>query len=1637
MLFYSWQKMLYNMVRPLVRIGILLSFLFIQNIQATTDFSIHPGKEEHFKKNNRNGDRIIKKTGTDTFAPGIALIKTGDAVDPSGAPSCSTIRYTYTVTNESTEGEALENVVVTDDILGILPGPPIGDLNNNDILDFGETWSYSAFYDITPQNIEAEEVISFASVEANLFGQPDVEVSDLSDPVDVLGDEPTVVNIRNCKPQIALRKTSEAIDAAGGEGCDFIIYTFEVLNQGEVVLENVTLTDAQVSTDPIPGPGSGDINNNGLLDPNELWTYTAQYPITQGDINAGEVINQAMVEANVQGQPNVIANDVSDDDSFAGEDPTVTNLIRCQEPQIALVKTSELLDLDNDTCFETIRYTFEVTNEGNVDLTNVVLTDPLFNGEVAGPDEGDIFLDGVLGLDEVWIYQALYAIQQVDIDNGEVINQAQVVATNLLGNFNTSDDSDDNSVLEDDATVTIVRDNCDEGSPSIALIKESELLDLDNDGCNETIQYTFIVDNTGDIGLEEVVLEDPLFSGNIPGPILGDDNDGILGPDETWVYGAVYNVTPEDIIEEEVVNQAIVSAKPLGIDGNVQDLSDDDSFLEDDPTITIVRDTCDEGAPDIAMIKEGILIDADADGCEDSIRYTFIVDNTGDVDLQDVKVEDNELFTEDIPGPESGDENNNGILETNETWTYIILYDILQEDIDLGQVVNQAQVSANPINANGVVLDLSDDDSFLEDGPTITPVKDACDEGAPSIALIKQGILIDLDGDGCEESIRYTFIVDNIGDVDLEGVKVEDNELFSEDIPGPESGDDNNNGILETDETWTYIMLYTIVQDDIDSGEVINQAQVSASPINDNGIVIDLSDDDSFLEDEPTVTQVGDELCDGGSASIALIKQGLLIDLDEDGCDETIQYTFTVVNTGDIDLEEVVLADEELFSGNIPGPQSGDDNNNDILETDETWTYLILYDIVQSDIDQGEVTNQAQVNASPVNNDGQVLDLSDDDSFLEDDKTVTEVGDELCDNGSASIALIKQGLLIDLDEDGCNETIQYTFTVVNTGDIDLEEVVLADEELFSEDIPGPQSGDDNNNDVLETDETWIYIVLYDIEQDDINLGQVTNQAQVNASPINNDGIVLDTSDDDSFLEDDKTVTLVGDELCTSGSASIALIKQGVLVDLDEDGCNEAIQYTFTVENTGDTNLEEVVLEDNDLFSEDIQGPESGDDNNNGILEPNETWTYVILYNLVQQDVDNGEVINQAQVHASPVDNNGIVLDPSDDDSFLEDDPTVTLLEDVCDENGNALGLIKTSILVDLDNDGCFDSIEYTFTLENTGSNAIQGISLEDQLFGGIIPGPQSGDEENDNILDVGEIWTYLIFYDITQADIDIGQVVNQAKVSGIAIGNNNPVEDLSDDDSYLEDDPTITDVQDACNTISTGIGLIKQGVFVDLDNDDCEETIRYDFTVANLGDTDLENVQLSDELLGGVLEGLIISSESEDEILQAGETWQYSAVYEVAQQDIDMGSVPNQATVVANPVGSDAIVFDFSDDNSFLEDDITILETSDLCDSGSEGIIIYNGITPNGDGSNDYFQIIDIENFPNNTVQIFNRWGVLVYETDNYGQGNNVFRGISEGRLTIAQDRNLPSGTYFYIITFPEENPGKPRYNGYLYINRN
>lgn len=99
--------------------------------------------------------------------------------------------------------------------------------------------------------------------------------------------------------------------------------------------------------------------------------------------------------------------------------------------------------------------------------------------------------------------------------------------------------------------------------------------------------------------------------------------------------------------------------------------------------------------------------------------------------------------------------------------------------------------------------------------------------------------------------------------------------------------------------------------------------------------------------------------------------------------------------------------------------------------------------------------------------------------------------------------------------------------------------------------------------------------------------------------------------------------------------------------------------------------------------------------------------------------------------------------------------------------------------------------------------------------------------------------------------------------------------------------------------------------------------------------------------------------------------------------------------------------------------------------------LIFNAINPDDFLGNDYFKIVGINEFPDNRVRIFNRWGVLVYETRGYDEGTNVFRGISEGRVTINRGDELPVGTYFYILDYvnPETKKSKS-IQGYLYLNR-
>jgi len=74
-----------------------------------------------------------------------------------------------------------------------------------------------------------------------------------------------------------------------------------------------------------------------------------------------------------------------------------------------------------------------------------------------------------------------------------------------------------------------------------------------------------------------------------------------------------------------------------------------------------------------------------------------------------------------------------------------------------------------------------------------------------------------------------------------------------------------------------------------------------------------------------------------------------------------------------------------------------------------------------------------------------------------------------------------------------------------------------------------------------------------------------------------------------------------------------------------------------------------------------------------------------------------------------------------------------------------------------------------------------------------------------------------------------------------------------------------------------------------------------------------------------------------------------------------------------------------------------------------------NVITPNGDGQNDELYFNGLEDFPINTLQVFNRWGNLIFEVKGYQSGNTpLFNGLRSGE-------RLPADTYYYILSFDGE----------------
>lgn len=92
-------------------------------------------------------------------------------------------------------------------------------------------------------------------------------------------------------------------------------------------------------------------------------------------------------------------------------------------------------------------------------------------------------------------------------------------------------------------------------------------------------------------------------------------------------------------------------------------------------------------------------------------------------------------------------------------------------------------------------------------------------------------------------------------------------------------------------------------------------------------------------------------------------------------------------------------------------------------------------------------------------------------------------------------------------------------------------------------------------------------------------------------------------------------------------------------------------------------------------------------------------------------------------------------------------------------------------------------------------------------------------------------------------------------------------------------------------------------------------------------------------------------------------------------------------------------------------------------------------VTPNGDGANETWEIPNLEEYclqcgKQATVELYNRYGDIIYRKENYMLSSGRFRGTSESNKDFINENKLPAGTYFYAIYIK----GKPTKSGYIYV---
>jgi len=1389
--------------------------------------------------------------------PGLRLDKTERLEGGAAGVVGDTVRFGFTITNTGTA--TLSGVELADDQAGLSD------------IEFG-TWPAGVGTLAPGQSVTATATYTLT--------QADVDRGTVTSAATASGTSPrgTVVSdtahgsVRSTAVA-DVSVTKRAAYAAGDTGRvgDVVEYTFTVTNTGQVTLSASRVTDrlAGLGTIAVTDEPNGD----GTLAPGQALTARAAYTVTQGDVDAGSIVNQA----------SVTATPVRGDDVTATDSATVRT--DAGAPAVSVTKTAERAGNGTPRVGDTVTFAYTVTNAGNQTLTGVRLQDAQTGASAVTFGTWPSGTAGTLAPGQSVTASATYRLTQADVDAGRVESPATASGTAPTG-----------GTVRDTATAGVDL----AAAPALSLSKQGQLAPGATGAAGEGIRYTFAATNTGNVTVTLLDFTDRLAGLSDPTVADWPGAVGVLAPGQTVTASATYTIKQSDVDAGSVANTATVvgrapdgsevtgtdgttvetaaSGPRIGVEktavladgatgragdrveytyvltnsGNVTltgvTAADDQTDLstvvygawpgatgrlEPGATVTatashvLTQAEVDRGAltstvtvrgtapggdavraqdtrtvtiapdPSIAFAKTAVYTDGGTGRAGDTVRYTFRAENTGSVTLTDVALSDRlaglSAIDADWPGTA-------GTLAPGAVVTATATYRVDQGDVDAGGIVNQATVTANPPTDAPVTA---------TDGTTIRTA-----DPADAVALVKDERVTS--GTGIAgDTVTLTFTISNPGNRTLSGITLSDDQerlgtITYDRWPGAV-------GTLAPGQSVTATATYTLTQADVDRGSVSSTATTTATvPTGEVVTATATGGVDTVRTGAWTIDKTG-TLADGATGVLG----------------DRVQWAYRVTNTGTTTLTGVSVRDA-LAGVSEPVVSTWPNGTAGTLLPGQSVTATARSTVSQTDVDAGSIVNTATADATVP-------------AGVADPGPAADSATVVLRTAEQRIAVSKTAALTDGATGAAGDTVEFGYTVTNTGTATLTGIALADGQTGTSSIVVDWPG---RAGVLAPGQSARATATYVLTQTDADRGAQTSR--VTATGTGPGGATV-------TAEDTATVTV-------PSSPRIALSEQGALAPGATGAVGDRVLWTFTVTNTGSVTLDATTVRQQLAGVGTVTfGTWPGAE---GVLAPGQTVT-----------ASSESVVTQAQFDAGRVENPSTASGTAPDGSVVTADATAAVETGPADAR---IGITKSAALQDGDAaPRAGDRVTLTYRVTNTGTSTLSGVGVTDALDGvGTIRYEWPGAA---GVLAPGQTVTATATYTLTQQDVDRGSTGSAATATGTP---------PTGDDVTATADATLV-LPGAPELTVTKTGTLRDGAVGSVG-----DTVDYRVTVTNTGTTTLRDVAVTDRLPGL---GAVALPDGFDGTLAPGADVTATAAYTVTQDDVDAGSVVNTATATANP----------------------------------------------------------------------------------------------------------------------------------------